>query len=274
VRHKRSVLGVIAATVLASGSLLVAASSSSAVSLDEPHVTICHRTNSDTNPYVEISPAVSGVLNGHADQHNDLFVWTPTLKAQHQKWGDIIPAFDFGPGQQFSGLNLTTLGGPNGTTTGAAILANHCVIPGEVPPAPELVSLTVSKLVVGTLPSAVTGFTAEVICDENAPVEIALPKAGGAGTPASIDVEVGSHCSVVETATGGASHVSYSVAGIESGIFIDADTDVVITNTFDPPQVDPGTVVTPTDPGALAPVVSPAVVVAAAAVVASPAFTG
>jgi hypothetical protein len=256
---------VIAATALASGSLLVAASSSSAVTVVEPHVTICHRTNSDTNPYVEISPAVSGVLNGHADQHNDPFVWTPTLKAQHQKWGDIIPAFDFGPGQQFSGLNLTTLGGPNGSTTGAAILANHCVIPGEVPP-PELVSLTVSKLVVGTLPTAVTGFTAEVTCDENPPIQVALPKAGGAGTPASIDVEVGSNCSVVETATGGASQVSYSVAGIESGIFIDTATNVVITNTFAPAQVA-SEVVTSAAPG------TPPVV-AAAAVVATPSFTG
>ena len=271
-RQKRSVLGVIAAAALASGSLLVVAGSSNAVAVSEPHVTICHRTNSDTNPYVEISPAVSGVLNGHADQHNELFVWAPGLKAQHQKWGDIIPAFDFGPGQQFDGLNLTTLGGPNGTTAGAAILANHCVIPGDVPP-PELVSLTVSKAVVGTVPTGVTGFTAEVICDGGTPVEVALPPGNGAGTPASIEVEVGSQCSVVETDAGGADSVSYSVTGIKTppGVFINVDTDVVITNTFDPAEVVvPPAEVAPAD--VLTPAVTPAA--APAAVTVSPVFTG
>ena len=32
-------------------------------------ITICHRTNSNSNPYVEITPNVHGVLNGHAKSH-------------------------------------------------------------------------------------------------------------------------------------------------------------------------------------------------------------
>ncbi|MDQ6911174.1 MAG: hypothetical protein M3Z84_10415, partial [Actinomycetota bacterium] len=54
--------------------------------------TICHRTNSDTNPYVVITPANAGVLNGHFNEHQGP-IWEPGLKAQHIKWGDIIPPF-------------------------------------------------------------------------------------------------------------------------------------------------------------------------------------
>ena len=44
------------------------------------HVTICHATGSSTNPYVRISPSVSGVFHGHMG---------------HQDGRDIIPAFTY-----------------------------------------------------------------------------------------------------------------------------------------------------------------------------------
>ena len=43
------------------------------------------------------------------------------LKAKHEKWGDIIPAFDVG-GTHFDGLNLDTKGGADGDTSGQSIL--------------------------------------------------------------------------------------------------------------------------------------------------------
>ncbi len=57
--------------------------------------------------------------------------------------------------------------------------------------------------------------------------------------------------------------VGYSITGIDvdPGVFIDTDTTVTITNTFDEPQVSPEVVTEPP-------------VVAAAAVVAAPALTG
>ncbi len=49
------------------------------------------------------------------------------MKAKHEKWGDIIPAFDAG-GTHFDGLNLNTKGGADGDTTGQSILDAHCKI--------------------------------------------------------------------------------------------------------------------------------------------------
>ena len=41
---------------------------------------------------------------------------------KHTDWGDIIPAFDFGPGEQYDGMNIPA---------GQAILDNGCELPVE-----------------------------------------------------------------------------------------------------------------------------------------------
>jgi hypothetical protein len=92
-------------------------------------VTICHRTNSDKHPYVEISVGAKGAIKGHGAHHAATVVWGPKLKADHQRWGDIIPAFDVG-GTHFDGLNLDTEGGANGDTSGQSILDGHCKAAG------------------------------------------------------------------------------------------------------------------------------------------------
>jgi len=88
---------------------------------NEEKTTICHRTNSDTNPYVVNTPANEGVLNGHFEQHKGP-IWEPGLKDQGIEWGDIIPPF---PGHP-EGLNW-----PEGEAT----LNNGCV-PTNLPPTP------------------------------------------------------------------------------------------------------------------------------------------
>jgi LPXTG-motif cell wall-anchored protein len=84
----------------------------------EHQVTLCHRTDSYSNPYVEITVDVASVLNteGH-DSHNGP-VFYPEIP-KHTEWGDIIPAFDFGPGEQYAGKNLPE---------GQAILDAGCVV--------------------------------------------------------------------------------------------------------------------------------------------------
>ncbi|MDQ1481356.1 MAG: hypothetical protein QOI44_2217 [Actinomycetota bacterium] len=85
----------------------------------EHKITLCHRTDSRSNPYVTESVDVASALFEGHDGHNGP-VFSPDLP-QHEKWGDIIPAFDFGPGEQYAGKNLPA---------GQAILDNGCVLPG------------------------------------------------------------------------------------------------------------------------------------------------
>lgn len=73
------------------------------------HVTLCHRTGSNTNPYVVISPDVSGAYHGHYSEHQG-----PVYPAAG--WGDIIPPFTYN-GQTYS---------LNWNAQGQAIFNNGC----------------------------------------------------------------------------------------------------------------------------------------------------
>jgi hypothetical protein len=75
---------------------------------------ICHATGSSANPYVQLEADASGNVSGHAG-HGD----------------DIIPSFDYTTNAgtaTYPGQNLGPLSQFNGVT-GAAILANGCVVP-------------------------------------------------------------------------------------------------------------------------------------------------
>lgn len=85
----------------------------------EHKITLCHRTDSYTNPYVPESVDVASALFEGHDGHNGPVFYAAIPKGT--KWGDIIPAFDFGPGEVYGGKNLTD---------GSAILDNGCNLPG------------------------------------------------------------------------------------------------------------------------------------------------
>jgi hypothetical protein len=248
---KKSALGALSVAALVGSSLALGATAASG----DPatNVTICHRTNSNTNPYVQITVDESAVDGGngadHLGQHTGP-LWDPTLKEQHIKWGDIIPPFDAN-GDPRPDPSLIA-----NWPAGQDIFENGCA-PVTPPPPPETVNLSVEKLVVGTVPGGVGSFTAHVTCDDGTDEDVTLPVAGGPGTPASLEVEQGSQCTVIETATGGADTVGYSIVGVDvdPGVFIDTDTTVTVTNTFNPPEIAPETVVEP-------PAVAPAVVAA------------
>ena len=76
-------------------------------------VTICHATNSHTNPYVVATVNTSSVnekntaeLNGHGNHEGG--VWYEGI-ADHS-WGDIIPAFESPKGTAYAGQNMTSAG--------------------------------------------------------------------------------------------------------------------------------------------------------------------
>ena len=109
------------------------------------HVTICHRTGSRTNPYIQISPDVEGVVNGHMDHE----------QTGNGLGGDIIPLFEF-MGQTYS-KNLDTDFG--GGLLGRDILANGCRVDHNTPtPGIETLPDGLSVRIVGpddpALPSA------------------------------------------------------------------------------------------------------------------------
>ena len=84
--------------------------------------TICHRTSSNTHPYVVNTPDKNGDVSGHAKHTGP--VWSPGLKANHVKWGDIVPPFDYvshGVTKHFAGQNWDA--------NGQAWFANSCRVP-------------------------------------------------------------------------------------------------------------------------------------------------
>lgn len=90
-------------------------------------ITICHATNSATNPYVKITVDTHAVvMNGHGG-HDDTVVAISTQKAQELKdakvkWGDVIPAI---PEQNFAGVNWNE--------EGKALFAHGCGCPTVTP---------------------------------------------------------------------------------------------------------------------------------------------
>jgi hypothetical protein len=85
-------------------------------------ITICHRTNSDRNPYVQITVSTSST-GKHGHEGHTGPVYRPGMKPDHQKWGDIIPPHDL-------------QGGPvapmNWTAAGQSIWSAGCHVPQPV----------------------------------------------------------------------------------------------------------------------------------------------
>ena len=100
-------------------------------------VTICHRTNSVTNPYVTITvdeASVDGAEGNDKGQGDHLLehlgpVWdaNTTYSPPHNgdQWGDIIPPF------YADGVTLTGYSSLNWNAAGQALFENDCNFPGE-----------------------------------------------------------------------------------------------------------------------------------------------
>ena len=113
--------GWLAAAGLIGVALITPATTLATQPAPDHKVTICHATNSDTNPYVEITVDIAStgyVEHGHSDHTGP--IWDATLKARHISWGDIIPSYTY---------NDFTYAGLNNTGLGLQILANGCAMP-------------------------------------------------------------------------------------------------------------------------------------------------
>ncbi len=90
-------------------------------------ITICHASNSQTNPYITNEPNRTADVGGH-DGHNGP-IWYPGISVA---WGDIIPSFTY-PGGTYAGKNWDLYG--------QSVWNNGCQIPQG--------TLTVNKVVPG-----------------------------------------------------------------------------------------------------------------------------
>jgi hypothetical protein len=131
------------------GAAIIAPSAALATKPDPGHkVTICHATNSDSNPYraITVDIASSGyVKSGHADHTGP--VWDATLKARHISWGDIIPSYTYGT-FAYPGLNWNA--------QGQAIWNADCTIPKTnptVPPTPTPTPTSAQSQAASVVPS-------------------------------------------------------------------------------------------------------------------------
>ncbi|MDQ1600448.1 MAG: hypothetical protein QOD68_1922 [Actinomycetota bacterium] len=129
-----TLLRAAAAITLAASAMPLAAGAAAASQggADDHKVTLCHRTNSENNPYVVITIDKAGVFKTGHDGHDEGGVYQPGDKANGVRWGDIIPAFDYyaGPQDETAGT-LSHYDGLNNTAAGLDVLANGCQVPGE-----------------------------------------------------------------------------------------------------------------------------------------------
>jgi len=83
-------------------------------------VTICHASDSHSNPYITHTPSANGHVDGH-NGHNGP-IWYPGIT---ENWGDIIPEFRYFD----SNGNVKVYSGKNNTEYGLSILENGCKFP-------------------------------------------------------------------------------------------------------------------------------------------------
>lgn len=216
-------------------------------------VTLCHRTNSVTNPYRVITVSVDG-SNGefqgpdHTGHDGPAFDFSAdpavTYPPPHNgdQWGDIIPPYSW-TGGSYPGLNW-----PTELTTAdeiAAFLATGCGGSTGNPPTPAG-RLTLQKVTAG--PAQPTGisttpFDFSVTCVTDGG---SVPDATPSLTPAdgtddvATGLDTGDSCTVSETSASSAFTTTYSVGGGSSQAgpvnvsFTDPEQviSVVVTNTY------------------------------------------
>ena len=270
-RRSRSFRGVLAVAAIASATWVASVpAASSAPGL--PKVTICHRTNSVTNPYVQITvdeDAVDGnTLNDngqgdHTTHAGPVFDATNPPPPPHNgdQWGDIIPPFDENGDPRPVGT--PTLNWP----AGQDIFENGCkpTVPVEVG------NVAVHKTVVNPDAVAVpSSFSIELVCTTDGGATTVLDEVlslAGDATSGSFEVPAGASCGATEDSSGIANLVSVTTDGPVT-IAAEADALVTVTNTFAGTPTPGGTAV-PSTPNP-APVAS----VAPAAVQVTPRTTG
>lgn len=97
-KHGKWSIGARAAILVAAGASAAAAvaitvpTMTAGASTPPAKVTLCHRTDAENNPYVQITVAVPGAYHHYSEHQGS--VWTKN-HPKEPKWGDIIPPFTY-----------------------------------------------------------------------------------------------------------------------------------------------------------------------------------
>jgi hypothetical protein len=200
--------------ILVIGALVMAMIMPSAGIADKPEtVTICHATNSNSNPYNVQNPSRTADVGGH-DGHNGP-IWFDGIEVD---WGDIIPPFDYDDG---------SYPGKNWTTDGQAIWNNSCNIP-DAPPTTG--TLTVIKETVGG--NATFGFSG------TSPIgEFSITTNNSTGNQVFSDLPANFYVITESPLPDGWAQTGNTCDDNDGGITVVAGQSVTctITNTFTPP---------------------------------------
>jgi len=205
----------------------VFAPQASATPSDE--VTICHATDSHTNPYTTNTVNRSAVdeennqyLNGHGD-HTGV-VWYPGV-ADHS-WGDIIPPFT-------NAVTGTSFPGMNWTTEGQAIYDNGCTYV-----APENVILRLKKTVIndneGTLNADQFGIGIEGISTPVFGNPVSTDGDTAVYVTASSFAPLGHPIVVSEDDTAGYNEGEWVCANTDTGAIVANGSDLTVSVTIEP----------------------------------------
>jgi len=244
VRRTKTFLSLGAAAALAATALVATLPTASADPAENPpKVTICHRTNSDTNPYDTITVAEASV-DGNAGNDNGQgdhlmehtgpvfdFNNPPPPPHNDPQWGDIIPPFDEN-GNPRANTSLTL----NWNAAGMAVFFNDCN-PGNA-------SINVTKVVTGTgTPSASQVYSIHLTCTLDlglGPVQVldeSLSLTNGE-TSADFTMQAGAVCTAVEDTSGLANLVSATNDGPTTLVAVGGTYTLTETNDFAPAAVE------------------------------------
>ena len=253
----RSVILVAAVCLLLVGGGLGAASSAPA----HVKVTICHRTNSVSNPYNRITVnlrAVDGDGDSDHQGHDEGGIFDPAFEypPNQKDWGDIIPPFD----ENGDPIVDPSFPGPlNWTPLGRAIFEDgDCEVTGELTVTKDLVPaddegtfhLQIDGETVGTGGDGATaqrtvtfgdhtvgetaagstdlaGYTSQVVC-RNGP-EPAQPQVDG--TSATVTVRPGDDWTCTITNTVGSPELSIQKSGGDVASGQDITWTIIVTNS-------------------------------------------
>lgn len=201
--------------------------------------TICHRTNSITNPYRRITVSNSSLNSGH--KRHDEGVWTTSSVQGGPKWGDIIPDATAG-GDNTTEVNF------RGNAAGQAIWRGTTINPRNGSPVCKVMTLKQfydSEIAAGQSASQIVAELSDAQADEDLLLLQTLNLTFAALTTSNLNLAISASEAIVVSTTAPTS-VGVSTATLNGSVKTDATAltchfEYSTNSGFDPSTLNPVT---------------------------------